>query len=244
MLREADSLSYGGCRNEFDGSSTVFFCVNGTDYEYDMDRRDAETVNWLWKKSSWKALNLVKKRCWKWRKIVKTQVARELQLIAKALTAGDRLLATNSSSWSWEDDADTVSAFLYVDAKNVLTLRLDRTHTKYGIGAGVRTAVVFEEEVGTLDTPKINKIRSVLKQFGHERTRSGSPFKRLWRNEANKQDMELGTIIADDLAAVVDKYLESQPPVKSGLREKLIQFVSKASESDIEWMVNTLDLHL
>jgi hypothetical protein len=46
----------------------VTFDVGGTWYVYDMDCRDASTVDWLAKKSEWKALNLAKKRAWKVRR--------------------------------------------------------------------------------------------------------------------------------------------------------------------------------
>ena len=86
MLREAESVSYGGYRNEW-GTCTVFFTINGVDYEYDMDCQDADTVNWLSKKSPWKALGLAKKRCWKWRKKSVTAPAiQELKSIAEKLS--------------------------------------------------------------------------------------------------------------------------------------------------------------
>jgi hypothetical protein len=44
------------------------FDVGGTRYAYEMDCRDADTVDWLTRKSEWKALNLAKRRAVRVRK--------------------------------------------------------------------------------------------------------------------------------------------------------------------------------
>lgn len=174
---------------------------------------------------------------------MKKQIARELCRVAKVLMAGEELLATNQSYWSWEDDIDQVDAMLFVDLTGALRLQMVRTHTKLGLGAGKRSETLYDNEVGTLDSPKIGVIRSYLAKYGHDRSRAGGPFKRKWTCVANKQEMDLGTIISDKLVATMDVHLEQQP-LKSDRREKLLRFVSKATESDLEWMISTLDLHL
>lgn len=83
------------------------------------------------------------------------------------------LLATQSSEWAWEYDQDRVEAKVYSgDKPDVYHLEVIRTHIKSGIGAGTQIAVLHDNQ------EKLNNIDAIIKPFGHQKSRAGSPFSR------------------------------------------------------------------
>lgn len=105
-------------------------------------------------------------------------------------------IATNRSSWAWEDDADTIEALLYYEPDDKeFYLKLTRTHEKFGLGKGVRTEVLEDVRVGNLRKVDVLKIKSLLKKHGHEKSSAGRGFRGKWqpaddpRKEANLSDI-------------------------------------------------------
>jgi hypothetical protein len=107
----------------------------------------------------------------------------------------EEYIAYNESYWQWEYDTDIVHAFLYLDKTAALgtgNLRLVmiREHIKSGIGKGTRYNEELNENVGTQDKPALQVIKGYLKQNGHDRTRAGYPFKKLWKNPLENYEEE------------------------------------------------------
>ena len=115
------------------------------------------------------------------------KVAKELVALAKMLTAGDAVVATNRSSWSWEDDADWKTATVTVDDVGQLTLTVTHVHEKYGIGAGRRESQLYRGPLGSVTNPKIGQVMSLIGKWSHDRTSAGGPFSRLWTTPDRRQ---------------------------------------------------------
>ena len=47
-----------------------------------------------------------------------------------------KTLGTNRSYWSWEDDADSITASILLDSDDSLYLKIHKVRTKHGLGAG------------------------------------------------------------------------------------------------------------
>ncbi len=112
----------------------------------------------------------------------------------------DEYIAFNESYWQWEYDTDTNYAFLYLDRKNgdLLRLVIVKEHIKSGIGKGTTYQLKVDDEVGTLYKPLLAKIRSLLKQNSHQRTRAGYPFPKLWQDPArNLEKADLASILKE-----------------------------------------------
>jgi len=110
----------------------------------------------------------------------------------------DKFIAYNESYWQWEYDLDINHAFLYLNVVGELYLVIENEHVKSGIGAGTQFQTIVNENVGTLVKPQLAKIRTLLKQNSHQRTRAGYPFKRLWKNpNLNYQEQDLASILKE-----------------------------------------------
>ena len=64
-----------------------------------------------------------------------------------------------------------------------LYLRVDKRHVKSGLGKGERHAILYSDFVGTIFNP--GNISSVIKPFGHEKSRAGGTFKKNWVDAAS-----------------------------------------------------------
>ena len=133
-------------------------------------------------------------------------------------------IATNSSEWSWDDDASDRTATVYLDGDK-LSLEVVEIHTKYGLGAGKRVRELASMSLGTLVKPKIGQVVSVLRKFSHDRTRAGSPFKRKW-SDASGNESSLGEIIASQVSQ--DVVLDD-----SEKRRRLIEKIEDLSGSEL-----------
>ena len=86
-----------------------------------------------------------------------------------------------------------------------LMLKIVEEYTKTGLGAGTRTTILEEEPVGTIDNPELGKIRSILVQHAHERSRAGYPFNKLWTDPKDKQRKPLKVIIGNNASIGEEK---------------------------------------
>lgn len=111
-------------------------------------------------------------------------------LAEKYKEVNEEYIAYNESYWQWEYDTDIVHAFLYLNEMSVLRLVMIREHIKSGIGKGTRYNEELNEIVGTQDKPSLQLIKGYLKQNGHDRTRAGYPFKKLWKNPRDNYEEE------------------------------------------------------
>ncbi len=110
----------------------------------------------------------------------------------------NKYIAYNESSWQWEYDMSINHAFLYLNLQGELRLVIINERIKSGIGAGRRHTTEVDENVGTIIKPQLAKIRTLLKQHSHARTRAGYPFKRLWKNpNRNFQEQDLASILKE-----------------------------------------------
>lgn len=113
----------------------------------------------------------------------------------KYIYVDEKYLAYNESYWQWEYDADIVHAFIFLnEVTGLLRLLITREHIKSGIGAGKQYEILEEQNVGNLKSPKLGLIRGYLKKYGHDKTRAGYPFPKLWQNPNNnyqKQELKL-----------------------------------------------------
>ena len=129
--------------------------------------------------------------------VVKTAVNKiSTNEVQKYQEPGEELLATNDSFWSWEDDSNYRNAYLFIkEDDGNLRLVVVETHTKYGLGAGTRTAILLDESVGTILKPDTTKIVSILAKHSHQKSTAGRGFKRLWTNPKTNQRESLKDII-------------------------------------------------
>jgi len=115
--------------------------------------------------------------------------------------ANDVFIAYNESYWQWEYDTSINHAFLYYDPmdNNLLRLIIINEHIKSGIGKGKYYSYKLNEVVGTINKPKLAQIRSLLKQNGHQRTRAGYPFPKIWQNPHKNY-------LKEDLTSILKEY--------------------------------------
>jgi len=78
------------------------------------------------------------------------------------------VIATNSSSWSWEYDHCVATAQILLDKSNgELYLKIRETHTKTGLGAGSRSEDKEFVSIGNLQKPNLALVRTLLKKNGY-----------------------------------------------------------------------------
>jgi len=157
-------------------------------------------------------------------------VVRELVRVARSMAAGEKVLATNHSFWSWEYDRSDVEATVYVSDLGALRLEVVETQTKTGLGAGVRKAVKEDVPLGTLERPRLGMVPSLLKRHGHARSRAGSPFQRTWVT-MDKDKMTLAAIVEREW----ERRIVSSPVADFQKRkEELINFVRSMKPDEVE----------
>lgn len=111
------------------------------------------------------------------------------------IPSGLNIVAHNASNWQWEYDASEKTAFV-TEYKGNLRLFVIGVHTKSGIGAGTKVKELLDVNLGTIDKPKIGSVAKMIAPFGHQRSRAGGPFKKLWGNPKTKQEDTLANIIS------------------------------------------------
>ena len=141
-------------------------------------------------------------------------VAQELVKVAKLLSASERVLATNISSYSWEDFYSTATAKVYLDeATDKLLLEIRKDVESTGMNPHKRSELAAEQDLGTLAKPRLGGVPTLLKQHGHDRTTAGGPFSNRW-TDANKNKSALAQIIKDELARKQPSSAVSSPATK------------------------------
>jgi len=105
------------------------------------------------------------------------------------------VLATNSSNQSWNDDSDYRLAQILLDKNNgSLYLKIRRTKSKSGIGSGQWSNDLEFVKIGNLEKADLAKVRTLLKKYSHERSRSSSGFSKFWEDEEGNK-MNLGDLL-------------------------------------------------
>lgn len=155
-------------------------------------------------------------------------MASELVRVAKGLAAGEKALATNHSFWSWEYDRSDVEATVYVNDTGYLRLEIVETDTKTGLGAGVRKVVKEDIGLGTLERPRFGMVPSLLKKHGHERSRAGYPFQRIWTTP-QKEKLQLAEIVMRELTS--REQVVSDPQSR---KQELMDFVRSMTPEEVE----------
>jgi len=102
-----------------------------------------------------------------------------------------KVLGTNESSWSWEDDSDNITAQILLDkTDDSLYLKIRQVHTKHGLGAGQKAAQIAFLKIGTLQKADLSIVRTLLKKHAHQKSRSGHGFSTFWiDDEGNKMNL-------------------------------------------------------
>lgn len=98
------------------------------------------------------------------------------------------VLATNTSSWAWEDDENTRTAIIYLFPFSYdLFYQIKEKRVKLGLGAGSRETVIADGPLGTLASPKnMGALKSDMGRYSHSRSRAGGPFKAQWTTPEGK----------------------------------------------------------
>jgi hypothetical protein len=116
---------------------------------------------------------------------------------AKSKIANNDVIATNDSTYQWEDDYQHKVAEVYLN-NDILTLVITGTHKSYGLGGGKETkGVIARVSLGTLQKPRIGEVASLLKKHSFERSMAASPFKRVWTG-VDGQQRPLSAIIEQE----------------------------------------------
>jgi hypothetical protein len=94
------------------------------------------------------------------------------------------VLGTNTSSWSWDYDANTRTAQILLDRNDdSLYLKIREVHTKSGLGAGQRASDLVFVKIGDLQKADLAIVRTLLKKHAHDRTSAGHGFSQFWQDE-------------------------------------------------------------
>ena len=142
----------------------------------------------------------------------------------------EKVIARNVSRWGWEYDENEKLAQVFVDdSTGGLRLDITETHTKTGLGAGVRTRTLVDEKIGTLQKPNLRAVASATKKHGHARTRAGHGFTRKWTAVPSGKEAALGEIIQDYAASH-----GAAGPSTQDKRKELINKLVQMSDKDIE----------
>lgn len=161
----------------------------------------------------------------------------ELVRIARSLEAvgQETLLATNSSNWRWDYNASETTASVYVDERENLRMEIVNVHTKTGLGAGERRAVLEDVNLGTLSKPRLGMVQGLLKKHGHERSSAGGPFQRTWNNVATGQRSSLSEIVASKAVEWGTRAAPSAPAADPRQRKELLmKFVQSMTPEEVE----------
>lgn len=107
----------------------------------------------------------------------------------------EKFIASNQSYWQWEYDHSINHAFLFMKENGDLRLAITNQHIKSGLGKGEFFKELENEHVGSVRKPDLARIKNLLKQHGHQRTRAGGPFKTVWHDHLNNKEDSLANII-------------------------------------------------
>lgn len=146
-------------------------------------------------------------------------------------SVGDyKVLGTNESNWSWEDDSDYRTAEILLDTDDSLYLKINQVYTSGGLGSGRQRDIDLEFiKIGTLQKADLAKVRSLLKQHAHERTRAGSGFSKFWKDEEGNK-MSLGDLLSLHKPEIVKKEMKHIKPI-SKFEEPIVK---QQTNKDIE----------
>lgn len=141
-----------------------------------------------------------------------------------------KVLGTNTSAWSWEYDSDTVTAEILTDDDN-LYLKITKTHSKTGLGAGTKANQLEFLNIGTFKKADLKLVRTLLKKYGHERSRSGYPFSTFWEDEEGNK-LNLSDLIKSNKPEQEMKYIKPiskfKEPVKETTDIELVKYSDKS----------------
>lgn len=136
--------------------------------------------------------------------------------------AGEVIVATNRSSWSWEYDQSIRTADITCGSSGDLFLTIVERHIKSGLGAGERSNTLVSRPVGKITKPDLKTVISFLAKYTHSKSSASSPFKRNWVANfqgASKPEAALGEILRDFYVKKFSQMADISP--KEQLKEKL-----------------------
>ena len=124
-----------------------------------------------------------------------------------------KVLGTNESSWSWDDDSDNITAQILLNENDdSLYLKIRQVHTKHGLGAGQRSAQLAFLNIGTLKKADLSIVRTLLKKHAHQKSRGGHGFSAFWSDEEGNK-MNLTDLIKMHKPEKVKKELKHLKPI-------------------------------
>jgi hypothetical protein len=106
-----------------------------------------------------------------------------------------KVLASNYSYWSWEDDSVNITAQILLDLNdNSLYLKIHEVHTKTGLGKGSFPKDLEFIKFGNLQKADLALVRSLLKKHSISKSRAAKGFSAFWEDEEGNK-MGLGDLI-------------------------------------------------
>lgn len=152
------------------------------------------------------------------------------------------VLATNTSYWGWNDDSNTRVAKILLDRRdNSLYLKIEQTHSKFGLGAGTRKNDLEFLKIGDLNKANLGIVRTLLKKHAHSKTSAGYGFSRFWQDEEGNK-MTLGDLLDTLKPEKVEieeikqtkkelKHIKSKTSFEKNTNDKNIELVSYSALS-------------
>ena len=109
---------------------------------------------------------------------------KKFKLFENTDTSNLKIIGSNNSHWSYEYDSITIMAYLLLDENNNnLFLKIEKSHSKSGLGSGTKKSILEEINVGTLNKPNLALIRTLLKKHTLSKSSASKGFSRLWKDE-------------------------------------------------------------
>jgi hypothetical protein len=148
------------------------------------------------------------------------------------------VIATNQSYWSWEYDAITVTAEILLD-KDSLYLKINKVHTKSGIGAGTFPKQLEFVNIGTLQKADLALVRTLLTKHSRQQK-----FSRFWEDkEGNKMSLsDLIKLLKPEKPKRELKHIKPIATFKEPKIEKDIELVKYSDKSYALFGIGTKDI--
>ena len=144
-----------------------------------------------------------------------------------------KTLGTNSSYWSWEDDADSITAYILLDNDESLYLKIHKVRTKHGLGAGKFEKTLEFIKIGTIHKANLKLVRSLLKKYAHTKSRAGHGFSTFWEDdEGNRMNLtDLISLHKPEKPIKKLKYIKTASDFKKPKTNKDIELVQYSERS-------------
>lgn len=144
-----------------------------------------------------------------------------------------KTLATNSTSWRWEESSSTTYAYVNMDDSGNLILVMSTSGTNEDFTPTPTKEKVFQ--VGHVTKPNLMLIRSTLSQYNSGRGRFSYPFRPVWWTLDNKPGK-----LSDILKGVATSMKNRAPgaPSLREMQEAIVRGLAKLTEEQVAVLFN------